>query len=193
MNKKAYSTVELSTRRNAQIGIKMKKNLLTVLILALSIVNIVLTSIMMFSVMGTNKKTASLVGNIATVLNLELKQPGEEELPPPVSLADTQVHNLTGSMTIPLADEGNGPAYMVCDVALSMNKKHSDYKTYGETISESESLIKDAIISVVTEHTESECRNNLDGLKTEILEAVQQLFDSDFIYNVAISDVKFGG
>lgn len=170
----------------------MKKNLLTVLILALLIVNIILTSIMMFSVMGTNKKTASLVGNIATVLNLELKQPGEQEAPAEVSLANTQVYDLTGSMTIPLADEGDGQTYMVCNVALSMNKKHADFKTYGETISERESLIKDVIISVITEHTESECRNNLEGLKTEILEAVQQLFDSDFIYNVAISDVKYG-
>lgn len=175
------------------MGIKMKKNLLTVLILALLIVNIILTSIMMFSVMGTNKKTASLVGNIATVLNLEWKQPGEQDMPKEVSLADTQVHDLTGAMTIPLADEGNGQTYMVCNVALSMNKKHADYKTYGETISERESLIKDVIISVITEHTESECRNNLDGLKAEILEAIQQLFDSDFIYNVAISDVKYGG
>lgn len=171
----------------------MKKNLLTVLILALLIVNIVLTSIMMFTVMGTNKKTSQLVGNIATVLNLELKQPGEEEIDEPVSMADTKVYNLTGAMTIPLADEGDQHTYLVCNVAISMNIKHDDYKTYGETIGERESLIKDAITSVVTEHTESECRNNLDGLKTEILEAVQQLFNSKFIYNVAISDVKFGG
>ena len=42
----------------------MKRNLLTVLILALLIVNIVLTTIMMISMMGTNKKTADLVSDI---------------------------------------------------------------------------------------------------------------------------------
>ncbi len=170
----------------------MKRNLLTVLILALLIVNIVLTSVMMFSVMGTNKMTAQLVGNIATVLDLELKQPGEQEAPEVVSMADTKVYNLTGSMTIPLTDEGEEHSYIVFNVAISMNEKHADYKKYGESIGDRESLIKDAITLVVTEHTESECRNNLDGLKTEILEAIQQLFDSKFIYNVAISDVKFG-
>lgn len=54
----------------------MKKNLLSILILVLLIVNIALTTVMMISVTGTNKKTAELVTSIATVLNLELYNPG---------------------------------------------------------------------------------------------------------------------
>ena len=38
----------------------MKKNLMTVLILALLIVNIALTGVMLVSIVGTNKKTAQL-------------------------------------------------------------------------------------------------------------------------------------
>lgn len=173
----------------------MKKNLLTVLMLALLIVNIVLTSVMMFSVMGTNKKTAELVSNIATVMNLELTVPGQEP-PREVSLEDTQVYAITGSMTIPLSSEAGEEQgrqkYIQFDVAFSLDKTSKDYKTYGENIAERESLIKDAITSVVSAHTESECRNNLEGLKTEILQSVQDLFQSDFIYKVAISEVKFG-
>ena len=66
----------------------MKKNLLSVLILALLVVNIVLTTIMMLSITKTNSKTAELVTNIATVMNLELYGPGgtaEEQ----VALEDT--------------------------------------------------------------------------------------------------------
>ena len=37
----------------------MKKNLISILILALMVVNLVLTAIMMFSVMGTAKKNGS--------------------------------------------------------------------------------------------------------------------------------------
>ena len=169
----------------------MKKNLLTVLILALLIVNIVLTSIMMFSVMNTNKKTAELVTNIATAMNLELTVPGSEPKEE-ISLADTAVYNVTSAMTIPLKSESEKAVYIQFDIALSMNTKHDDYKTYGESIADRESLITDAITSVVSAHTESECRNDLEGLKTEILEAIQELFKSDFIYNVAISNVKFG-
>lgn len=169
----------------------MKKNLLTVLIMALVIVNIVLTSIMMFSVMSTNRKTADLVMNIATAMNLELTIPGEEE-EVVVSLEDTQVYAIEESLTIPLKSEGGKTTYMMFKIAFSMNMKHDDYKTYGETIADRQSLIKDAIGTVVMAHTESECRNDIEGLKAEILKAVQNLFQSDFIYNVAIDAVKFG-
>lgn len=171
----------------------MKKNLLTVLILALLLVNIILTSVLLFSEMSTNKKTAKLVNNIATVLNLELTTPGEEETQKiEVSLADTDVFNITGSMTIPLAmDETGKQEYIVFDVSFSMNKKDPDYKTYKDTMSDRESLIKDAITSVVASHTKAECRANFEGLKQEILDAVQKLFDSDFIFNVGISGVKY--
>ena len=57
----------------------MKKNLISIIILALLIVNIVLTAIMMFSVTGASKKTAALVDNIATALDLELVSNEEAE------------------------------------------------------------------------------------------------------------------
>lgn len=170
----------------------MKKNLLTVLILALLIVNIVLTSIMMFSVTSTNKKTAELVTNIATALNLELTVPGEEEKEV-ISLADTDVLNLDGALTVPLkVDTDGAQKYMIFNVTLSMNTKNQDYKTYSESISDYEQLIKSTISDVVSSHTETEYHNDPDGIKEEMLKAVQDLFQSDFIYNVAISDVKIG-
>ena len=39
----------------------MKKNLLSIVILGLLIVNVVLTSVMLFSVSGTMKKTSALI------------------------------------------------------------------------------------------------------------------------------------
>lgn len=171
----------------------MKKNLLTVLILALLIVNIVLTSVMMFNVMGTNRKTAELVTNIATAINLELAVPGEEVEKEVISLEDTEVYALTGSLTNPLKSEEGGASYMLFEASFSLNKEHKDYKTYGgEAMAERESLIKDAIRTVIASHTESECRNDTEGLKAEILKAVQDLFQSDFIYDVSISEVKYG-
>lgn len=166
----------------------MKKNLLTVLILALLIVNIVLTSVMMISVTSTNKKTASLVGNIATAMNLELTIPGQGNVAGAVSLADTENYDL-GNMTMLLQDGG----YLVCNISLSINTKHADYKTYGgENMDAHANMVKDAVSTVVLKHTAEECSTDMDGLKAEILRAVQQLFQSEFIYQVAISEVKIG-
>lgn len=171
----------------------MKKNLLTVLILALIIVNIVLTSVMMFSMMSTNKKTAELVTNIATVLNLELKEPGEEDTVEPVSMEDTVTHDITGKMTIHLANtEGDSKDhYVLFSVSLAMNKESDGYKTYGEEIATRESMIKDSIQTTVSAHTIEDCRNDMEAVKREILENLQTMFDSDFIYRVAISDISY--
>lgn len=174
----------------------MKKNLLTVLILALLIVNIALTGIMMISVTSTNKKTAALVTNIATVLNLELTSPGGEggEGEPEISLANTEVYSLP-SMTIPLAvGEDGKEAYMVCTIGFSLNKKGDGYKSYGTQITDGSmnTLIMDTVNTVVGSYTEAEIRGDMEGLKAEILKEVQGLFQSDFIYKVSISDHKFG-
>ena len=109
----------------------MKKNLMSVLILVLLIVNIVMTSIMMISVISTNGKTASLMNSISMAMNLELNGSGTE-----VSLADTQTHDL-GSMTIALAfsqtvgEDGTVTTskkqeYIVFNISVAMNKNHED-------------------------------------------------------------------
>lgn len=178
----------------------MKKNILSIIILALLIVNIVLTSVMMFNVTSTNKKVADLVGNIATVMNLELTVPGQEAKEE-ISLKDTAFYAIANPMTMPLAaeidaDGKSKEGYLVCNMSFSLNTKHKDYKAYGsdEAMGEQEELIKDAINTIVSKHTASELRADagLEGLKAEILAAVQELFQSDFIYKVSISEVKYG-
>ena len=49
----------------------MKKNLLSIIILALLVVNLGMTGFMMLSVMTTNSQTAKLISDIAAALELE--------------------------------------------------------------------------------------------------------------------------
>ena len=182
----------------------MKKNILSFAILALLIVNLVLTAILMFNVTSTNKQVADLVGNIATAMSLELTSPGEEGKAE-VSLADTEVYAIAGSMTMPLAletvteadgSQSSRQGYLICNVSLSMNTKHEDYETYGsaEAMAAKEELIKDAINTIVSKHTASELQSEagIEKLKEELLKAVQDLYQSDFIYKISISEVKYG-
>lgn len=173
----------------------MKKNMISIIILALLIVNIVLTAIMMFSVTNASKKTAALVDNIATALDLELtaQNGGEDAEEEAVPMTDTETYQISESMTIPLkSGEGDDKDhYCLVSVTLSINTKDKGYKTYGSDLSEQENLIKSEINDTFAQYTVDEAKNNQDQIKQEILERVQTMFDSKFIYNVSFSDIMF--
>lgn len=178
----------------------MKKNLFSIIIIALLVVNIVMTGIMMISMMGTNKKTADLVSDIAAVLNLELGV-GEEEAEVEIPMSQQYIWNLEGTMTIPLQSEpvydaegkvtGSKDHYIAFDISFALDMKGEGYKEYGENIANYESLVKDAVTATVSKHTIEECRNDFDTVRDEILVAVQDLFDKEFVYKVAINGIKY--
>ncbi len=181
----------------------MKKNLFTVLILALLVVNIALTVVMMISVTTTNKKTANLVDTIATVMNLELTGAQGETAVEPVAFEDTEFYQVP-SMTIPLALEtvqnADGTTstgkqvHMMCEVSLSIDKKHEDYKKLGgENLTSLEPRIKEAIENVISSHDQIYCSEHRAELKAEILQEIQKVVGgSNLVYDISITDVKFG-
>lgn len=172
----------------------MKKNLLSILILALLIVNLVLTAIMMVSVIGTNNKTGALVTSVASAMNLELYQPGGGSAAS-VPLSQTATYALADRMMVQLPpNEDGSTAMIIFNVSLAMNTEHEDYASMGssETLASFEIQIRDAIASVVNQYTEEECRANFETIiRADILKAVQNLFQSDFIYGVSVSDVMY--
>ncbi len=171
----------------------MKKNMISILILALLIVNVALTSIMMFSIMGTTKKTAKLIDGISTALSLEITDPAvteEEAEAVDVPMKDIEVYKIEDQMTIPLAKGVDGEDHFcLVSVSLSMNTKDKGYKEYGASVSAQEDLIKGEIVSVISSYTIEEAQSDQDGMRKAILERIQALYDSQFIYNVVFRDI----
>lgn len=167
----------------------MKRNLISILILVLLIVNIVLTAIMMFSVTGTNRKTAELVSDIASAISLDMSSGyAGGEVVAAVPLEDTTTYTIA-DLQIPMkrAEGDEKDHYGVITVTLSMNSKHDDYKTYGEgDLSGREDLIRGQIFELVGKYTMDEAKANSEQLKSEILRNVQELFGSDFIFDVTL-------
>ena len=174
----------------------MKKNLMSVIILALVAVNVVRTGIIMFSTVSANRKTIALVDDIAGILNLELEsaQAGdeaatEEEIVPP---ENSEVYDIADSMTVALKSDGDGKDhYAMCSVSFSINNQHDDYKTYQPMLAAKESKIKSESIEVVGKYTKEEAQANVHGIEAEILAKVQEMFDSDFVYEAYFRDIKF--
>lgn len=168
----------------------MKKNLLSLVILSLLVVNIILTAVMLFSVLSTNKKTAEIVTDIAGILQLELNSSADGA--GAVSIADTEVFAIA-EQTISLEkEEGDAKDHFaVVTVSLSINTKHDDYAAYGADVVNKEDLIKSEIISVVSGYTATEAR--IPEVQTkmceEILERIQNMYGSTFIYKVTFSNI----
>ena len=110
-----------------------------------------------------------------------------------VSLKNTALYNIADSMTIPLKmGEDEKLHYIVVQVSLSLNKKSKDFKTYGEgDLSGTEAMIQSAIIDVFGQYTVDEARDNQEAVKKAILQRLQAIYDSDFIYNVSFRDIKY--
>lgn len=170
----------------------MKKNLISIVILALLIVNVVLTAIMMVNVSNASKKTAELVDDIAGVLQLELSTGAEGwATKNGVSLENTEVYKIANQMTIPLQSNDGKSHYCLVSIALSMNKEDEGYKSYGATVSSYESLITSCVYDVIGSYSMEEAQANKDIMREEILTRVQAIFDSSFIYQVSFSDIMF--
>lgn len=170
----------------------MKKNLISILILALLLVNVVLTAIMMFSTMGSVKKTNALVSSIATVLNIELgggeEEPGETE----VQITDMVVHDIPDEIMIPLKRGEDGKDhYCLVNVTLMMNSKHEDYGTYSATIGSQDSIFKSIIIEVIGSYTMDEAKADPEAMRQEILKKIQEAYNSTFIYKIAFSNIMY--
>ncbi|MDR2888785.1 MAG: flagellar basal body-associated FliL family protein [Lachnospiraceae bacterium] len=179
----------------------MKRNLLSIIILALLIVNIVLTGIMMFTVTGAAQKASALVTDIAMVMRLETAGEAGAEggvVSAPVPMQDSVAYNFEQPMTIPLrAGEADTMThYIVVLVTLDLNSKHDDYADNGEgDLTAAAARIQNEIIDAFSQYTIDEVRADQEAgwltIKPDILERIHGLYDSDFIYNISFRDIKY--
>lgn len=168
----------------------MKKNMLSILILALLIVNIVLTAVMMFSVTGTAKKTSALIDDISAAISLDLRnQTSDTEIAAvDVPIENIEVFSVGEELTIHLTKGADGKDhYYLVAVSLSMNTQHEDYKKLSANVESQVDLIKGEIISVISSHTMEEMQEDVDSVRMEILQRIQTMFNSKFITNVTFT------
>lgn len=171
----------------------MKKNLMTIMMLALLVVNVVLTAIIMFSTISANNKTVALVNSIASVLDIELDK-GEEavEETKTVPPENQETYDIADAMTIALKPGADGEDhYAMVEVSFTLNNAHDDYATFQPMFAAKESKIKSEIIDVVGTYTKEEAMADRAGIEESILKRVQGIFESDFVYEAYFRDIKF--
>ncbi len=183
----------------------MKKNLVSIIILALLIVNLFLTCFMMFSFTGAAQKTWMVVSDIAYAMDMAkggtpATEAAEAE---DVPVTDQVPYNITEPMTIPLkaeppaADGTTSPtSYIIIQASLQLNSKHEDYKDFGEgDLTQYVAIIQDEIISVFGRYTKSDVlseeRDTLTQIKSEIVAQLRDRLNSEIVYDISFRDIKY--
>ena len=168
----------------------MKRNLLTIIILALGILNMVLTAVIVFAVVPTTMRTNTLISKVASTIDLELESPDADN-PNKIDIADIEVYNIPEDMTINLTKEPNDTKshYALVSVSLSINTKSEDYKTLQPTIATNETSITEIITDEFSKYTVSTVKANKENIKAEILKQLQEMFKSDFIVSISVGKI----
>lgn len=164
----------------------MKKNLMSVLILALVVANLILTAILMISVVPQTKKANELVTKVCSAIDLELEGGKEKSaIDIPMDQLETVKIANGDSLTINLKSDNDRKSYAKISISLAVDKKNKGYKKGLEAITANEDIIKNEIIKIVSNYTVDDMRDGQKELQDEVLVSLRKLFDSDFIVSVA--------
>ena len=169
----------------------MKKNLISVIILALVLANFVLTAILMFTIMPQTKKANELITKVCEAIDLDLNSGAATGLSNlPVDKMETYNIAAGETMTVNLKDGG----YLVVAVAISVNKECDYYKDNTTAILTSqESLIKSAVIEILEGYTQDELNSGgKESAKNEILTMLRNTFDGEYIVGISFPTYMFG-
>lgn len=172
----------------------MKKSMLNVITLALVLINLVLTVILTFSIVSTTNKTNNLITKVAEIIDLDvgggLAATNQETASLGVSdleTVDVKNSDDTTKITLSLLDSNNKIHYAQVSVVLTLNKKSKDYAEKRESIDSGMQLIVNNVNSVVGTYTYDTALQNKANMEAELLSKLQNLFQTDMVYGVAIN------
>ena len=158
----------------------MKKNLISVVILALVFANFVLTALLMFSVLPETKKANTLIEKVCSAIDLDLNS-GAATGTSNISIDDQEIYKVREG-------KDGKTHYAVLNVSLVLNKKSDNYKKYTQDfLTNQDDTIKNDIIKVVSGYTFEQFNQNSDAIKDTILEDMQNLFGKDYVIGVNFS------
>ncbi len=173
----------------------MKKNMLTIVAIALSLMNLILTAVIMLSVVSSAKATNALVSNIASIIDLELENDTSKNK---VSISDMDVVTFDKSLQINLKGSGDGKDhYAVIDqISLYLIKTEDDYKTLSESMKNAdtksgyESTIDEIVSNQFSQYTKEEVQNNREAIKAAVLKAIQEKFGTQTMAEIAFKNLR---
>lgn len=169
----------------------MKKNMLTVVILALCLINLILTGTIVFAVVPTAQRTDKLITQVASVIELELK--GDSET---YNITGAEPYKLEEKKQMNLAPGTDGKEhYAILDyVTVYVNPDSEKYKEYNEGLINGtyNAVILDKVETVISGYSYEDTVDGREQMKKDVLNELKKVFgSSDFIISVSFGNLLF--
>ncbi len=166
----------------------MKKNILTIIIMAVTLINTVLLGVLIFTIVPSANRTTKLVDKVASIIDLELESPENKNAQ--VAVSDIMIYDLPDKLTINLKNDEDGKDhYAMLNVSISMNSKHEDYETLNPKVTEYSNAIEEIVQEEFAKYTRAEVEAKKNVIKEQIIIRIQELFQSDFIISVSFGNL----
>lgn len=170
----------------------MKKNILTIVVIALCVVNMVLTSVMLFVMFPAFSSMNKIVTQVASILNLELES-GENSY----SISDLEVKSVMfdasgNSQSINLTASGDGESHfgIITGVKFDLNTTAEDYKEVVEIIDNKSSILTGIVKEVIASFTIDTITEN--AVKQQALEKIaDKLGGSSCIVDISLDGFMY--
>ena len=165
----------------------MKKNILAVIILAATLINLTLTAVLLFVFMPTVNQTNTLITKVAQIIDLELEsQTIKEET---IDIGDLDTYLVSEELTVNLSTGTDGKPHMaLVKASVSLNKKAEDYTKVKGLMEQFDDKIQEIINDEVSKLTYEEYIPNKDIVKDVILNKLQtEVFNSECIVGITFS------
>lgn len=168
----------------------MKKNILTIIIMASCLLNLILTAVIVFAVVPTMNKTSQLVDKVATAIDLET----DEEASGDYSIDNLEPYSIAfeNKQTINLKpDEGDNTSHFAVleGVTISFNKEAEDYKEVSESVKAKDVYITEIVKETIADQSMKTLNQN--AVKEQALAKIQDLYGSKCVVRLALDGFMF--
>ncbi|MCI8409237.1 MAG: hypothetical protein HFJ09_08225 [Lachnospiraceae bacterium] len=173
----------------------MKKNILTIIIMALTVINVILTAVVLFSAVPAMNRTNNLIKKVTEVVDLELES-DEQSDNNAVSITDRENHQFTssaGTLTINLLNSEGGKEHwaQLDSVYVTVNKAGEDYKNLVKNLEGKQSDVLTIVSDVIGGMDYETVSTKKDEMRIEIVKKLQEHFETESIIDVSFDNLRF--
>lgn len=163
----------------------MKRNMLAMLILVVSLANLVMVALMTFVMLPGSKSYTTLVNKVAEAIELESKESNADEIS--VDEKEQYVYE-KAEFTINLKKESKKDSYVLINqVSLTLNTSDKNYGKTKQLLDANEVKVHDLITTIYESHTKTEVISKKQVIKEEVLQKLKEEFETE-----AIIDISYG-